>query len=106
MKGWRAYYADGRRIDSSESSWAKLPPEGVVGVVEFQDPPYRKLHDGGDWIWMEEGEILVSGTVWNGWVDPPNVRCQSCIKRGAAIEDEEFEAIQAEMMADKRWPTA
>lgn len=104
MIGWRAYYADGRRVDSSESTWAGLPGEGLVGVVVFEDPPYRRVVYGGDWTWVENGEIRKSGTTWIGFVDPPDVSCRSCVKRGAAMPDAEFEAVQVEMMGDKRWP--
>lgn len=104
MNGWRAYFADGQRIDSAQSSWADLPAEGLVGVVVFEDPPYRHLVYGGDWTWIEDGEIHKSSTVWGDWVNPPEIACRSCLKRGAAMSDADFELVQAEMMRDRRWP--
>lgn len=75
-----------------------------MGVVVFLNPPYRRIVDGGDWTWMSDGEIHVSGTTWGGFIDPPDLRCRSCVKRGAAMPDEEWRSVQAEMLEDRRWP--
>ena len=106
MRGWRAYYASGERIDSSESSWANLPANDLVGVVVFKDPPYRHMIDGYDWVWMEDGEIHLTEThsEWGKWSDPPQLDCNSCLKKGVGMDDEDFASLQSEMFEDRRWP--
>lgn len=101
---WRAYYADGTRYSSAERSWSDLPADGMVGVVVFSEPPYRRIIDGADWIWMEGGEVRTSGTMWGGWVEPPALECRSCLKRCAALPDDEWKKVQREMTEDRRWP--
>jgi hypothetical protein len=100
---WRVHYADGTTADSSETSHVDVR-DGVLGIVEFLKPPYRRIVDGGDWFWLQGGTWRKSGTIWGGWVDRPDVKCRSCLKRGAALPDEEWVRAQARMFEDRRWP--
>lgn len=103
--GWRAYHFDGRTFASSDVAWPAVP-DGIVGVVEFLEPPYRRIHDGHDWIWMEGGEFRTVTThqEWGAWADSPEVACASCLKRGAGMGDDAWEAMQRRMFEDRTWP--
>lgn len=106
MLGWRAYYSDGRTFASDGVAWAHLPPEGMVGVVVYLEPPYRTLLTGGDWYWMEDGEIrrTKNHPEWGEWADPPEVECAACVKKSGAMSDDAFEALLVEMMEAREWP--
>lgn len=104
--GWRAYYSDGSTFASSDVAWAALPPDGLPGVVEFKEPPYRVLHDGYDWIWLEGGEFRTVTTheKWGQWADPPEGVDPALVKRGAGMEDGPWQALQRRMLEDRDWP--
>lgn len=72
----------------------------MVGVVEFLDPPYRKIVSAADWLWMEDGRWQASGTVWGGWVDKPHPDAI----RGAALPDKAWERVRRQMLNDHNWP--
>ena len=103
---WRAYYSDGYRVDSSQASWAQIPDDDLVGVVVFETAPNRHLMDGYDWVLMEDGELhtVYTHLEWGKWADPPPLDCNSCLKRGGAMSDADFKALQAEMFEDRLWP--
>lgn len=102
---WRAYYADGRTF-ASTVPWSALPPFGCVGVVEFLTPPYRRIHDGHDWIWLLGGEFhsVTSHPEWDEWAEPPEDVDPVLVKRGAGMEDEAWAKIQRRMFEDREWP--
>lgn len=104
--GWRAYYADGRTFGSGDVEWSALPPTGLVGVVVFLDPPYRRIIDGFDWIYMADGELhtVMTHDTWGEWADRPDVPCDSCVKQGAGMDDDAWDAIQRRMFNDREWP--
>jgi hypothetical protein len=106
VRGWRAYYADGARYSSADTAWQALPGEGLVGVVVYLDEPYRRILDGHDWIWLEDGAFRLVDThpKWGKWAEKPAVRCASCLKRGAGMDNEAWAAVQAEMMAARVAP--
>lgn len=96
---WRAFYADGARYSSADTEWQSLPATGLVGVVVYMEPPYRRIIDGHDWVWMEAGEFrVVDSTTWGEWADEPVVACAACLKRGEGMEDVAWAAVQAEML--------
>lgn len=97
--GWRAYYAGGITYDSDETRYEELP-DGLIGVVEFLEPPYRKIVCGGDWLYMEDGRWHETDTMWDGWVERPKVHA----KRGKALPDEAWSKAQARMLNDREWP--
>lgn len=103
MLRWRAYYADGVTRDSARHTWASLS-DGVLGVVEFHDPPYRTIHAGYDWIWLQDGELHRTETMWDGWLPRPDSECASCVKRGRAVEDREWADVYKRMYEDRKWP--
>ena len=43
VAGWRVYYTDGREYDSTETSWADLPDDGVLLLRLY----YDRHTDGG-----------------------------------------------------------
>lgn len=98
-QGWRAHYGIGDTVDSVETSYGDLP-DGLPGVVEFLEPPYRKIVDGGDWLWMEDGRWQATGSVWGGWVDRPHPYAI----RGKALADGEWRQLRRQMMNDREWP--
>lgn len=103
---WRAYYSDGRTFASGDVAWAALPPDGCVGVVVFNEPPYRRILDGYDWVYMLDGKLFTVETnpVWGEWAAKPALRCLSCVKRGEAMEDEAWQAMRRRMFEDRTWP--
>jgi hypothetical protein len=102
---WRAFYADGSRFSSAEMHWQALPATGLVGVVIYLEPPYRRIIDGHDWVWMEGVELhaVTTHAEWGRWAPKP-VACGSCVKQGAAMDDDAFAAVQAEMLAARTVP--
>ena len=110
---WRAWYATSRTTwvvySSTETSWNDLPPVGVVGIVRYLDPdatPYRQIIDGGDWYWMQDGEIhrTMTHAEWGQFADAPAVPCMSCLKRSGAMDDDEWAEVQREMIAAREAP--
>lgn len=104
---WRAWCWDVERVtvhSSTEGAWQALPGEGVVGVVTYGEPPYRRILAGHDWVWMEDGELHATGThpEWGEWLPAPDVGCAACLKRGAAVPDEVWVRIQREMTEARR----
>lgn len=97
--GWRAHYRGGVTFDSSEARPVELPAD-LPGVVEFLERPYRRIVDGGDWLWWEDGRWHASGTVWGGWVEKPHPDAI----RGLALPDDEWEAVRRRMIEDRDWP--
>ena len=97
---WRAWYTDDRTFDSGDLDWADLPATGVLGVAMLvdasTDPPLKKRVDGGDWYWLEGDRVRCSETTWGGYVTPPAVS-RRLLKRGAAVSDAAFAAVQTEM---------
>lgn len=116
MKGWRAWYAISRTewevYSSADTPWQEVPsgetdgPEGTVGVVVYQDPPYRTILTGGDWYYMQDGEIrrVKNHPEWGQWAEAPDVPCKSCVKQSGALADDTFEALLVEMMEARGWP--
>lgn len=105
-RGWRVYYADGATCDSAAQRWRDLPNTGVIGVVVFEEPPYRRIVDGGDWYYLDEdGEPSCTDTAdrWGEWAPLPFAPTET-IKRGAAVTDERFETVKTRMVEDKAWP--
>jgi hypothetical protein len=107
MLGWRAWMYDGTVYPGTTlSEWQQVPKMGVVGVVVYLDPPYRRIIDGYDWIWLEDGEFKTIPThdEWGKWNDPPTKKCDPCLKRGAGVEDEAWAEMQREMIEAKEAP--
>jgi hypothetical protein len=102
IMGWRTYYADGTTVDSTEAAPEQLD-HGVVGVVEFLEPPYRKIVCGGDWVWWDGEHWQETDSVWNGWVDPPQDVPEKYVKRGAGLPDDEWERLRLRMVDDREW---
>jgi hypothetical protein len=103
---WRAWYEDGAVYNSVEMAWQALPAEGLVGVVVYLDPavtPFRAVVIGGDWYWLEHGEVHASGTMWNGYVKPPDVE-PSLLKRSGVLSDEAWTEVQREITAAREAP--
>lgn len=106
MRGWRAWYTDGRTFSSADTDWTDLPDTGVLGVVVYLDPPYRKLVSGGDWYYLDSDHVpatVPTHTEWGRWTDPPAVPEVEC-KRGAAVTDDRWTAVEQAMMEATRWP--
>ena len=55
---------------------------------------------------MEDGEIHLVDThdEWGRWAEPPNLDCNSCLKKGVGMSDKDFAHLQSEMMEDVKWP--
>lgn len=106
MRGWRAYDADFSEYPSVEVTWRELPARGLVGVVVYLSHPYRRIIDGHDWMWMEDGEIRVvdSDSEWGQWADPPDGVPAAMLKRGEGMDDDAWEDMRARMMGARSWP--
>jgi hypothetical protein len=104
---FRAWYEDRRVYSSAETPWQDLPAEGMVGVVVYLSEsvtPFRAVVIGGDWYYLEGGEVRASETMWDGYVEPPAVKCMACLKRSGRLSDEAWAEVQAEMMAAREAP--
>ena len=99
MRRWTAYYTDGRTFSSDGHTWSELPATGMLGIAALLDPPYKKRISGGDWYWRdpETGEFCCSDTTWDGYVEPPADVPIRLLKRGAAVPDGEWAAVQRAM---------
>lgn len=106
MKGWKAWYTDGRVFSSSSTTWTDLPESGVLGVVIYREGEYRDLVYGGDWYYLgDDGEPTATEThtEWGKWVPKPDAPSDE-IKQAEAVSDEYWDQIQTEMMEAKSWP--
>jgi hypothetical protein len=88
---WRAYYADGRRLDSRTTAVADLPRDGLAAVVVYLDAPYKNIYHG-EFIWHSRGEwgtalALFDAQVYGEYVFP-----------GIMMPDADFDALQREAM--------
>lgn len=106
MRGWRAFYADGRAYASTRVAWQELPARGLVGVVVYLSHPYRRILDGHDWIYLEDGEFVTVGThpEWGRWTPKPDGVPADMLKRGAAMPDGAWEEMQKAMMEARTCP--
>lgn len=104
--GWRAYHADGRTFASNEWLWSAIPSFDIPGVVEFLEPPYRRIHDGYDWIWLLDGEFysVTNHPEWGEWAKRPESIDPSILKRGVGMEDDAWKLMQRRMFEDRTWP--
>lgn len=99
---WKAWYTRGRVYDSDDTDWKDLPRTGVLGVVVYLEPPYRRLESGGDWYYIEDGEPVSTNThpQWGSWIDPPDAPIDE-LKRGEGTSDEKWDKVHTEMMEAK-----
>lgn len=87
--------------------WSVLP-WGIVGAVEYLDPlasPHRRIIDGCDWYWLEDGEIrgLETHETWGQFVDPPDVPA-GVLKRTGAMPDDVWEVVRRAMLEARTCP--
>lgn len=101
--GWRAYYPGGFTYDSSDTRPEELP-DGILGIVEFLTPPYRKIVDGGDWYWFDGERWQATGSKWEGTVERPEGVPDERLKRGLGISDDGWSKARARMLDDMDWP--
>lgn len=106
MSKWRAYYANGLRLTSADQSWSQIPVAGLVGVVVYLEPPYRRIIDGHDWVWLgSDGfDAVTTHDEWGQWAPAPDGVDVRMLKQGAGMPDEEWAAVQAEMTAAREAP--
>lgn len=119
MSGWRAWYATSRTTwvvySSAETAWEEIPPgdpdvpEGVVGVVVYLSEtvtPYRRIVDGVDWCWLEDGVVRSVDThpEWGKYADPPEDVDPAILKRCVAMDDDAWSEVQREMLAAREAP--
>ena len=90
---------------STDVRWQELP-DGIVGVVVYLDPPYRRIVDGHDWIWLADGEFRAKSThaTWGRWKPKPKGVCGACVKRGAAMPDDLWAGAQRAMLEAREAP--
>lgn len=102
---WRAWVADGRVFGSAEHPWGRVP-SGVVGVVEYGEPPYRTVHHNHDWIWLDEDGFhrVPMHPALGFWSPAPHGVLAGALKRGENLPDGEWEAIQAAMFDAREAP--
>lgn len=92
---WRAFYADETEYVSTETTYEELPREGMVGVVEYEEDPYRKKVHGGDWYWMELGRWhLIPTGAWNTWQPRP---VDHAIRSTPRLPEDVYERIRLRM---------
>lgn len=104
---WRAWYDDGSTYASTNTPWRDLPATGMVGAVVYLSTtatPYRQIADGGDWYWLADGRAQVSGTVWDGYVDPPEGVPAEMLKRSGRLDDDAWAEVQREMLEAREAP--
>ena len=116
---WRAWYATSRSTwvvySSTETGWREIPggdpdvPEGVVGAVRYLSTtvtPYRQIIDGGDWYWMQDGEIhrVMTAAEWGSFAPAPDVGCLECLKQSGVMDDDAWAEVQREMIAATEAP--
>lgn len=98
---WRVWYSDGNVYSSEAHSWASLPSIGIIIVVAYKETG-KTVYNGGDWYWMENGEIkYISSGEWGTWKEKPITHCLSCVKQGVGVSDEEFLKIHKEAWNSK-----
>ena len=101
--GWRAWYTDAR-YTSADTDAADLPANGMVGVVEYREPPYRRIVDGCDWyVWDGERWSGPSGGDTGRWVARP--AGDVVIRSAPSLPDGVWAEVQREMMEAREWPS-
>ena len=97
MIAWRAFYADGSVYDSDTTPYEDLPREGMVGVVEYEGEPYRKVVQGADWYWFSAGRWHKKPTgAWGTWKPKPG--CCDPIRSTTRLADDHYESIHRAML--------
>lgn len=99
---WTAFYTEGRVFRSETVHWTALPFEGLVWlVVRYKG---RRAHWKGDWYAIELGGFLrvPPSSPGQPWSAPFIVSCRSCLKKGGAVSDDEFERIR-ELAWNEPW---
>lgn len=103
--GWKAWYTNDRQYNSIDHNPKDLPDTGLLFIKEFGDNGrYFRVLDGGDWYYYEDGRWhRVGSDSWDGWVDPPAVKCDKCLKRGDGVSDKMFSEM-TELVWESEWP--
>lgn len=96
---FRVWWADGGITDGTTTeAWKSLRPGGVVWVTRFHGT-HRAFYSGGDWYYLEDGDLrYVPSGEWGTHQSKPE-GCRDCIKRGVGVSDEMFRRIEAEAWA-------
>lgn len=98
---WEAFDADGGRYTSLDD----LPEDGLVGVVEYLEPPYRVIVDGGNWyVWDgERWKASGDGSDDGRWGRRP--RGDVVIRSAPSLDDDVWAAIKREMLEARVRPS-
>lgn len=102
MAAYRAYYLGGEEYAIDESSWKDLPATGVLVVVQYRDTG-KTVFAGGDWYWLDSKcDVRYLPTIeWGIDRHPPDIQCRSCLKKGVAASDEEFQMTYRKAFASQ-----
>ena len=100
-----AYYTEDRVYRGDYDDWLEMPAEGLLIVIEHRSTG-RGVFDGGDWYYVEGGEIkYIASKEWGTWQDPPAINCQSCIKKAGVVTEAQFIAVTERAMRETRGNT-
>ena len=103
MIGFRCWYADGSTYEGATLVDWKAAPDGIVQLFKYGEG--FKARYKGDWYFMRDDDLhVVSPTDWGEeWAARPAISCLDCVKKGAAVTDDEYAAIEAAGQAST-WP--
>ena len=101
VMAWRAYYADQCHSSRTHTPSA-LPRTGLVRVLEYLEPPYRRIVPKGDWYWRDGERWRSSGTGdWGTWLPQPH---PDAIRSTSRLPETDYDAIMAALMVAKDVP--
>lgn len=99
--GWKAWYTNGRKFDSSQTSWSDLPDDGAILIQLYFDKrgersrlPYRRVFLGDDYFWHVPPDLW--GSCRHAEMTPEEI-CErypdAMIKRGKWTSEDEYKTI-------------
>lgn len=98
---WEAWYADGGRYTSVDD----LPAEGMVGAVEYLEPPYRVIVDGGNWYVFERGRWSKTGDGADTGRFGRRPQGAVVVRSAPSLPDDEWREIQRAMFRARVRPS-
>jgi hypothetical protein len=100
---WRAIYKDWKiYTGTTHKEWKALPADGFVVGAICHPNEHTTMLDGHDWYgWDGEVWFYVPSVGENstGEWEPKPSGCEDCIKRGVAVDDEEFNLMDTIALA-------
>ena len=75
MYSWKVWYDDGTSfIGSTEEEWIVLPTHGIIQAKEFRPNTSDLIHQGLDYYFFEDGQIISTNDIALYAIRPQGVK--------------------------------